>query len=61
MSIIQIPLYQKATEALSLAMQHIGKAMAKEASTTEGTPVAPSESGDAPSEEIPATGTVHVV
>jgi molecular chaperone DnaK len=60
---------KKATEALSLAMQHIGEAMAKEASTTEGTPVTPSEGNETPqteqvekgaSGESP-TGTVHDV
>jgi molecular chaperone DnaK len=52
---------KKATEALSLAMQHIGEAMAKEASVAEGTPVTPSEGGETPPEETPPTGTVHDV
>jgi molecular chaperone DnaK len=60
---------KKATEALSLAMQHIGEAMAKEASAAEGTPVTPSEGNETPqteqvekgaSGESP-TGTVHDV
>jgi molecular chaperone DnaK len=56
-----IEVIKKTTEALSLAMQHIGEAMAKEASTTEGTPVTPSEGGETPTEETPPTGTVHDV
>ncbi len=54
---------KKATEELSLSMQKIGEAMAKEASTHEDAPGTPPEGGDANTETPPTEpeGKVHDV